>query len=271
MESRFDAQKVAEFLAVLDLDEEPLGMMYSTTRPQGGVSPKRCTLPDRDSEAAGTVDWGKVFGSFSCIFRHLLVARRRDEIAWFDPGHFGCLGGAFFLGFLERQLDAIACYISTGAPGVGAEHYADSPDKAHDFFNTVSPRPAPRPYAIFKKLGRFTQDEPVELVVFFGRPEQLSGLHQLAFFVTNDPDVVISPFGSGCANLVSWPLVHAARGKQRVVLGGWDPSMRPYLGVDELVMSMPVPLFEGMLERWSESFLVENVWQRLAPKRRRKK
>jgi hypothetical protein len=33
-------------------------------------------------------------------------------------------------------------------------------------------------------------------------PETLCGLHQLAAFVTHDPDVVASPWGAACANLI---------------------------------------------------------------------
>jgi len=55
-------------------------------------------------------------------------------------------------------------------------------------------------------MSQFTDDEQPELVAFFVRPESLCGLHQLASFVTNDPEVIASPWGAACGNLVVWPL-----------------------------------------------------------------
>jgi len=46
---------------------------------------------------------------------------------------------------------------------------------------------------VIKPVSSFSDAETPELVSFFCRPETLCGLHQLAFFVTNDPEVVVCP------------------------------------------------------------------------------
>lgn len=55
------------------------------------------------------------------------------------------------------------------------------------------------------------------------RQETLCDLHQLAAFVTHDPDVVASPWGAACANLITWPLKYLFEGKPRPCLDAGIP------------------------------------------------
>lgn len=98
------------------------------------------------------------------------------------------------------------------------------------------------------------------MVAFVARPETMSGLHQLATFVTNDPEVVASPWGVSCTNLVTWPYKYLAKGWNRVVLGGWDPSARKYFNTDELTFTVPYEMFIQMCGRFKESFLTTKTW-----------
>ncbi len=96
-------------------------------------------------------------------------------------------------------------------------------------------------------------------MIFFGRPEVLAGLHQLATFVTNDFHVVESPFGSGCANMVTWPIKHLQEGKLKAVIGGWDPSERPFMKTDELSLTVPFAMYQLLLDGWKDSFLTASA------------
>ena len=60
-------------------------------------------------------------------------------------------------------------------------------------FEYVDPRPAPKKYCVVKPLSEYSNGEKPELIVFFTHPESLAGLHQLAAYVTDDPEVVASP------------------------------------------------------------------------------
>ena len=133
-------------------------------------------------------------------------------------------------------------------------------------FEYVDPRPAPKTFCVVKPLSRFTADEEPELAVFFVRPESLSGLHQLATFVTNDPEVVASPWGAACGNIAVWPLKYKMQGKNKAVLGGWDPSARKFLKTDELTLSVPLEMFNNMLERFETSFLKTDTWETVQKK-----
>jgi hypothetical protein len=253
---------VLGFLDALGMSEEPMGMYFADEPPAGAITPKTAVLPSRDDEVAGRVDWAALNANWSCVIGALWRARLKKSAACFDRSHFGCLGGAFYLGFLKPQLEGIVHYVSTGIPGVmEGEHYLESPEAVRNFFETVDPQPAPAAYCIFKPLSQFSSQECPQLVTFFSRPESIAGLNQLAAFVTNDFEAVSSPFGAGCSNIVTWPLKYLAEGKLKAVLGGWDPSDRKYLKPDEITFTVPWEMFRRMAVRWQESFLTAGAWE----------
>lgn len=151
------------------------------------------------------------------------------------------------------------------------ELYCDSPDKLRQIFDYIDPRPAPKRFCVIKPLNLFSAKEKPELIAFFARPETLCGLHQLSAFVTNDPEVVASPWGAACTNLITWPLKYLARGENRAVLGGWDPSARKFFKTDELTFTVPYTMFSHMLERFEGSFLTTKTWATVRKKIARSK
>jgi uncharacterized protein (DUF169 family) len=249
------------FLDLLGLDEEPMGIFYSDEEPADGLSPKPGDLPTRDKEAKNEINWQAIFGQFSCAIGHIWRARRKKKAAYFDAQRFGCPGAAFFLGFMKPQTEMIIHYVSTGFPGrMEGELYCDSPDRLREIFQYIDPRPASKRFCVVKPLSLFGAHEEPELIAFFARPETLSGLHQLAAFITHNPEVVASPWGAACANLITWPLRYLAQGQQRAVLGGWDPSARKFFKTDELSLTVPYEMFGQMLERFEGSFLMTKTW-----------
>jgi hypothetical protein len=117
----------------------------------------------------------------------------------------------------------------------------------------------------------YTDDRPVEglspeLVIFFSRPEPLCGVHQLCTFVTNDPEVVVSPWSAGCGSIAAWPLHYLNIGKNKAVIGGWDPSARKFFKTDELSFTVPFQLFCDMLNRYGDSFLTTKSWHTIQKK-----
>jgi uncharacterized protein (DUF169 family) len=249
------------FLTLVGLDEEPMGLHYSDEKPVEGFSPKPMDLPTREKELKNAIDWQAVFGQFSCVMGHIWRARKKRAVAYFSAEQFGCPGGAFWLGFNKPQTETIINYVSTGIPNwTGGERYCDSPDALRRIFEFVDPRPAPKSYCVVKPISRFSDAEVPELVIFFARPEVLSGLHQLAAFVTNDPEVVASPWAAGCGSIAVWPLHYLARGQHRAVIGGWDPSARKFYKTDELSFTVLFGMFEQMLDRYQESFLTTKTW-----------
>jgi uncharacterized protein (DUF169 family) len=249
-----------------------MGIFYAAEKPTEGFSPKPMDLPTREKEKKNQIDWQKVFGQFSCVMGNIWRARKKKTAAYFSAEQFGCPGAAFWLGFNKPQTETIIQYVSTGIPNwTEGEFYCDSPDNLRQIFEYVDPRPAPKAFCVVKPLSHFSDDEKPELVAFFTRPESLSGLHQLATFVTNDPEVVASPWGPGCGSVVTWPLHYLSKGKNKAVVGGWDPSARMFYKTDELSFTVPFAMFIDMVMRFNESFLKTNSWATVQKKINRSK
>jgi uncharacterized protein (DUF169 family) len=254
-------QNLPKFLEILGMDEEPMGVFYTDQRPAEGFTPQAAELPTRDRESKNEIDWQSVFKSFSCVMGNIWLARKRKKPAFFDAAHYGCPGGAFWLGYMKPQTETIIHYVSSGIPGrMKGELYCESPDALRRIFDHIDPRPAPARFCVVKQLSLFTGTEQPELISFFARPETISGLHQLAAFVTNDPEVVASPWGAACTGLATWPFKYLAEGRQKAVLGGWDPSARKFFKTDELTFTVSFSMFTTMLDRFEESFLTTETW-----------
>ena len=253
--------KVPQLLEILGLNEEPMGVFYDDEEPAEGFTPKPMDLPTREKEDKGEIDWQKIFGQFSCVMGNIWRARKKKTAAYFDEERFGCPGGAFWLGFMKPQTEMIIHYVSSGIPNrMEGELYCDSPSEMRRIFDYIDPLPAPKRYCIVKPLSLFSAAETPEVIAFFARPETLCGLHQLASFVTNDPEVVASPWGAACTNFITWPRKYLAQGKSRAVLGGWDPSARKFFKTDELTFTVPYEMFTQMIERFDQSFLTTTTW-----------
>ena len=254
-------EKLPELCDRLGLHEMPMGIFYTDHQPAEALSPRAGDLPTRQKEMENAIDWGAVFGNFSCVIGHIWRARKKHVPAAFDSEHFGCPGGAFWLGFMKPQTETIIHYVSSGIPDhMKGELYCESPDELRRIFQEIDPPEAPGRYCVVKALDLFTDPECPDVVAFFARPESLAGLHQLAAFVTNDVQVVTSPWGAGCTGLITWPFKYLAEGLNKAVLGGWDPSARKFYKTDELTFTVPFKMFQKMLDRFSESFLTTPTW-----------
>ncbi|MFZ5427529.1 MAG: DUF169 domain-containing protein [Thermodesulfobacteriota bacterium] len=256
-------ERLAPFLDALDYDGEPFGMFYTDEEPAGGFAPKPGPAVSYELEQEGGVDWNAVWGSFSCVMGQIWLARKKAAPAYFEAARYGCLGGSFYLGFHQPQLDFITHYVSTGIPGtqVHGERYLRSPEVVRRFFTEVAPRPAPKRFCVFKPVTLFGPGETPETVTFFGRGETLSGLCFLASFVTGDFEAVMSPFGAGCSYMTSWPLHYLKQGRLKAVLGGFDPSERKFLKTDEMTFTVPFEMYGRFLDSWPESYLATDTWE----------
>jgi hypothetical protein len=262
-----DLDRLNSFLEVLGIDEAPMGLYYTDTAPEKGFAPAAGVLPTRQREENNEIDWQQVFSNFSCVLGKIWLARKKHTAAYIGAERFGCPGAAFWLGFLKPQTETIIHYVSSGVPDrLPGEHYCESPDELRRIFAEIDPRPAPAKYCVIQPVDLFEPDLNPEVVTFFARPEPLAGLHQLAAFVTNDPEVVASPWAAACGGLGAWPLKYLSQGKTRAVLGGWDPSARKFFKPDELSFTVPLVLFQNMLDRFEDSFLMTETWQTVKKK-----
>lgn len=257
------------FLEHLGLKEEPFGVYYADTLPEKAFGPKKGIQISREMEDKGEVDYQEMFKCFSCIMGNIWLARKKHGAAFISSEEYGCPGGVFYSSMMKPNLRFIEHYVTTGFPGtpVHGERYLPSPEAMKTFLDTVDPRPAPAKYCIFKPLSLFTKDEEPEFIIFFARPEVLTGLFVQTTFTTGDVDCVASPFGAGCTNLIAWPLYYKEQGLEKAVLGGFDPSARKFMKPDELTFTVSLSLYKKMLKALPESmFNVDGDWKTVRKK-----
>ena len=252
------------FLEHLGLNEEPFGVYYHDIKPEKAFGPKPGVPISRELEDQGKVDMQAVFKTFSCVIGNIWLARKKQCAAYISSEEYGCLGGVFYCAMMKPNLRFIEHYVTTGFEGtpIHGERYLPSPEAMRTFLDKVKPRKAPAKYCIFKPLSQFSEGEEPEFVIFFARPEALSGLFTQIMFTTGDVDCVASPFGAGCTNILSWPLYYREKGEEKAILGGFDPSARKYMKTDELTFTVPLSLYRKMLEKLPESmFSVGKNWE----------
>lgn len=263
-------QALPDFLATVGLSEEPVGLFYTDSPPVDSLMPPLMEPPTPEREARGEINWQRVFGAFSCVMGMIWRARKKRTSACFSADRPGCPGGSFFFGFHKPQTETILNYVTTGIPGwTEGEHYCESPEALRAIFTFLDPPPAPASNCVVKPLSLFTGDEEPAVIIFFSRPEPLCGLHQLATYVSNDPESVMSPWSAACGSIAAWPLHYQQRKLHKAVLGGWDPSARKFFPPDKLSFAVSFTMFEAMLARYRQSFLATKTWTQVMKKARR--
>jgi uncharacterized protein (DUF169 family) len=259
----------ATFMEHLGLNEEPLGVYYSDDKPENAFGPKTGVPISRELEESGKLDMREVMKSFTCVMGSIWLARKKHGAAFISQTEYGCPGGVYYCAMLQPHLRFIEHYVSTGFEGtpLQGERYMPDPDAMRNFILRVAPRKAPARYCIFKPLSLFSAQEKPEFIIFFARPEVLTGLFTQTVFTTGDMDCVASPFGAGCTNILGWPLYYKEKGIEKAVIGGFDPSARKFMKTDELTFTVPLSLYEKMLAALPESmFTHETDWKNVRKK-----
>lgn len=243
------------FLEHLGLDEEPFGVYYDDVKPENAYGPKKGVSLSRELEEKGQVDMQEVMKNFSCVIGNIWLARKKKCAAFISAEEYGCPGGVYYCSMMKPNIRFIEYYVSTGIEGtpVHGERFMPSPEAMRTFLEKVNPRKAPGKYCIFKPLSQFSDGQEPEFVIFFARPEVITGLFVQTTFTTGEVDCVASPFGAGCTNILAWPLYYKEQGLEKAVLGGFDPSARKFMKPDELTFTVPLSLYEKMLKALPES------------------
>jgi uncharacterized protein (DUF169 family) len=232
-----------QFREILGLKESPFGIYYTNDKPEG-VTPKE--------------------GISGCMMGLLQSARKKGATVYFDKAHFGCPGGAYYMGFFESPRPDIEYFLSCGIPGeMEGERYIKTPERAREYFAKMIPRRAPAAYCVFKPIEQFQRGIEPEVVTFFAPPDILSGLFTLTNYALERTDAVYAPFGSGCGTILTYPLKEAGKEQPHAILGMFDVSARPMIEKDILTLAMPYPVFLKLLENVPGSFLETESWRKV--------
>jgi uncharacterized protein (DUF169 family) len=196
-----------------------------------------------------------------CVIAALSLIRNGRSLC-FNAESIGCFGGRRYLGFSETIRPNFEYFLSCGIPGkLEGERYKKTPEIAAESFKNAAKFKAPAKFIVFKRWDRLEQPDKPEVVVFFARPDVLSGLFTLANFDETEPNGVIAPFGSGCSSIVQNPFLEKDADRPRAVIGLFDVSARPFVPENTLTFSLPMRKFERMVNNMEESFLTTSSWK----------
>ncbi len=195
-----------------------------------------------------------------CVMADINQARRGKTVHLTTEG-IGCFGGQRYLGFDQTIRPNFEYFLSCGIPGqLEGERYKKSPELVKKYMASMPEFKAPKKAVVFKRWDLLEAGDNPEVVIFFARPDVLSGLYTLCGYDEADQQAVIAPFGAGCSTIVMYPYLEAAKERPRGILGMFDVSARPFVPEDTLTFAVPISKFTGMVGNMEESFLQTKSW-----------
>jgi uncharacterized protein (DUF169 family) len=209
------------------------------------------------------VEYAKVTAEHRCIICDLAEVRNGNSLC-FDSDSAVCGGAKRYLGFRLEIMPNFEYFLSHGIPGkLEGERYKKSPELVQELMEKAPFFSAPAKYIVFKRWDKLDEEDEPEVVVFFAKPDVLSGLFTLSGFDEATAESVIVPFAAGCGSIVQYPYLELLSGNNRSVLGMFDVSARPCVPADRLSFAVPMPRFRRMVENMEESFLITDSWRKV--------
>lgn len=198
-----------------------------------------------------------------CVIGALSDVREGSSLC-FDADSIGCPGGKRYLGFAEGIMPGFEYFLSYGIPGrLEGERYCKSPELVKEIMKNTPAFQAPGRFIVFKRWDKLEESDNPEVVIFYAKPDVLSGLFTLARFDEVDRNAVSAPFGSGCSTIVQYPYLEKDSEYPKAIIGMFDPSARPFVPHEVITLSVPINKFIRMIDNMEESFLITDTWSRI--------
>jgi len=201
-----------------------------------------------------------------CIICQIGRARNGTPLV-LGPDSVTCRGGRMYAGYSCERPPGFRYFLSTGKEGVvEGERYKQTPEIVDAWEKRIPPFDAGGKNIHLTRWDQLTETDNPDGVIFFARPEVLSGLFTLANFDQSDPEGVFCPMGAGCSSILYYPYLEQQKDNPRAVLGLFDPSARPCVPVDVLTMAFPMRKFVRVIGYMEESFLITKSWSTVMKK-----
>lgn len=184
-----------------------------------------------------------------CFFKGMEAVRNGQPIS-LNAEVIGCGGGKLYTGFGPMN-EYIPNFVSQ------KEHYKQTPQDVVAYVDSLQLQSFTGKYLNFVSIDQVGNFGEMEGLLFFATPDMLAGLAMWAFFDNPSEDAVSAIFGSGCSSVVSLAVRENRMNGQRTFLGLFDPSVRPYVGVNELSFVIPASRFKTMAETMRQSCLFD--------------
>ena len=195
---------------------------------------------------------------------------RNGKSLVFGKDSVTCKGGIRYSGYSDELPPHFRYFLSCGKEGdFEGERYKQTPEIVDEWEKLIPEFPPHKNYLHFKRWDKLTENDNPEVVIFFARPEVMSGLFTLANFDQSNPNGVICPMGSGCSSIILYPWLEQQKDEPKVVLGMFDPSARKCVPQDILTMAFPMKKFENVIGYMEESFLITKEWGTVQKKMKR--
>jgi uncharacterized protein (DUF169 family) len=267
----------------LQLDYEPVAILWSTTKPEGALQIK----PHGQT----------------CIMPYFAQVATKGKTAVFDRESYGCPGARAGLGFGNGYYDAFggagvdfmsaffvkgaessknpAAYCATvqhipereRAKFLQGERLHKNTEKAKRFMTADLPiTDITEKYVIFTPLSKVEPGECPVVVVFVADPLQITGLVTLVGAVREGTDPVRVPPMAACQQIGAFAYDEAKREHPRAVLGYTDLAARANVGktIPENMFTFAVPfsLYLEMEEEAKDGVFDGPIWKGLAADRK---
>ena len=195
----------------------------------------------------------------SCIICDLVKVRNGRSV-YYNIDSLGCGGAKRYLGYTDKMRPGFEYFLSCGNDQMEGERYIRTPEMVKELMKNQKTLPVGDKNIVFKRWDNLTLSDDPEVVIFFARPDVLSGLFTLANFDQTEPNGTITPFGAGCGTIIHYPYLESLTERQRAVIGMFDISARPCVPEDILTFAVPMKRFEKMIAYMEESFLITETW-----------
>ncbi len=206
----------------------------------------------------------------SCLICELSKVRNGRSV-YYNIESLSCGGARRYLGYTEKMRPGFEYFLSCGNDQMEGERYIKTPEMVKKLLQNQKTMPVEGKNIIFKRWDNLSEDDNPDVVIFFARPDVLSGLFTLANFDQTEPNGTITPFGAGCGTIIYFPYLESMSERQRAVIGMFDPSARPCVLEDLLTFAVPMKRFEKMIGYMEESFLITGTWTTVRTRINRKK
>ena len=199
----------------------------------------------------------------SCLIGDLTRVRHGTPLA-FEADSIRCGGAQRSLGFGQQAGADAGCFLPCDIPHeLDEEHFKELPELVRRAVVRFPQFNAPGKYIVFKRWDQLESPEEPEAIIFFAKPDVLSGLFTLANFDEAEHNAVYTPFASGCASIVCLPYLERDAAHPRCILGMFDVSARPFVPKDTLSFAVPMKKFSRMVANMDRSFLKQGAWKKL--------
>jgi uncharacterized protein (DUF169 family) len=212
------------------------------------------------TDSDGGAEWAEKQKERNCLICELAKVRNGRSIVY-NEERIKCMGAKRYLGYTDGMRPGFEYFLSCGNEEMEGERYLRTPEQVKVFMKSQKRLPINGKNIVFKRWDKLTESDEPEVVIFFAKPDVLSGLFTLANFDQTEPNGTFTPFGAGCGSIIHHPYLESLSERQRAVIGMFDPSARPC--VPEYVLSFAVPMlrFEKMIGYMEESFLITDTWK----------